>query len=63
MHVYGGTSTHQSPIHQDLANNFIIIEGETHWTVYNDRQQSLHIVRLWMQNCAKNCSQLRRLHS
>ena len=43
MHVYGGTSTHQSfPIHQDLANNFIIqCEGETHWTVYNDRASNL----------------------
>ena len=61
MHVYGGTSTHQSfPIHQDLANNFIIqCEGETHWTVYNDRAAIYsHIVRLWMQNSAKNCSQL-----
>tara|TARA_B100001989_G_scaffold249329_1_gene224422 strand:- start:591 stop:1265 length:675 start_codon:yes stop_codon:yes gene_type:complete len=43
MHVYCGLEEHGSfNIHEDYAHNFIIqIEGETDWTVYNNRASYL----------------------
>tara|TARA_B100000131_G_scaffold113262_1_gene110410 strand:- start:696 stop:1412 length:717 start_codon:yes stop_codon:yes gene_type:complete len=39
MHIYAGYKGCSSfRVHEDTANNFIIqIEGETHWTVYNNK--------------------------
>ena len=39
MHLYAGYKGCSSfRVHEDTANNFIIqIEGETHWTVYNNK--------------------------
>ena len=39
MHVYAGLMKTQSfRIHEDYTSNFIIqVEGETDWTVYNNR--------------------------
>ena len=43
MHVYCGIGGHGSfNIHEDYAPNFIIqVEGETEWTVYNNRASYL----------------------
>ena len=43
MHVYCGIGGHESfNIHEDYAHNFIIqVEGETDWTVYNNRASYL----------------------
>ena len=43
MHVYCGIGGHGSfNIHEDYAHNFIIqVEGETDWTVYNNRASYL----------------------
>ena len=43
MHVYCGLEEHGSfNIHEDYAHNFIIqVEGETDWTVYNNRASYL----------------------